>query len=255
MELNERDIRMIKYFAFALLILIAVSSCGKSYNTRGLDHEQLEQLADAAFLAEDFDDAAGLYTELMFAYPGAANIDMYLYRLGMSEATLRYWSDALFYFNRVQSEYSRSMLADDCLFQSARIWWMQRHDYRKDLTPIINARTLLSSFFEKYPGSSLIEEAEILNDNISNALSMRALFVGQFYARRNEYDASLLYLREALNDYGDTECKAEVLMAIGGVYVQRGNEYSARRYYQRALDECELNDEQLMELQTILEEL
>ncbi len=246
---------MKKYFAFVVLILIAVTSCGRSYNTRGLDHEQLEQLADAAFLAEDFDDASGLYTELMFAYPGAANTDLYLYRLGVSEAALRYWSDALFYFNRVQSEYSRSLMVDDCLFQSARIWWLQRHDYRKDLTPIMNARTLLSSFFEKYPGSSLIEEATLLSDSISNVLSMRALFVGQFYARRNEYDASLLYLREALNDYGDTECKAEVLMAIGGVYAYRGNEYSARRFYQRALDECELNEEQLMELQTILEEL
>lgn len=246
---------MIKYYAFALLILIAVASCGKSYNTRGLDHEQLEQLADAAFLDEDFNDASRLYTELMFAYPGAANTDLYLYRLGMSEAAMRYWADALFYFNRVQSEYSRSMMADDCSFQSARVWWFQRHDYRKDLTPIINARTQLISFFEKYPGSSLIEEATVLSDSINDVLSMRALFVGQFYARRNEYDASLLYLREALNDYGDTECKREILIAIGNVYANRGNEYSARRFYQRALDECELNEEQLMELQNILEEL
>ena len=255
MELNERDIRMIKYCAFALLILIAVTSCGKSYNTRGLDHEQLEQIADDAFLDEDFNNAAKMYTELMFAYPGAVKTDLYLYRLGMSEAAMRYWADALFYFNRVQSEYSRSILADDCSFQSARIWWLQRHDYRKDLTPVENARTQLISFFEKYPGSSLIGEATALSDSINNFLSMRALFVGQFYARRDKYDASLLYLREALNDYGDTECKADVLMAIGGVYAIRGNEYSARRFYQRALDECELNEEQLIELQSILEEL
>lgn len=246
---------MIKYCAFALLILLAVTSCGKSYNTRGLDHEQLEQLADDAFLDEDFNDAAALYTELMFAYPGAAKTDLYLYRLGMSEAAMRYWADALFYFNRVQSEYSRSVLADDCLFQSARIWWLQRHDYRKDLTPIMNARTQLISFFEKYPGSSLTEEATVLRDSINNVLSTRALFVGEFYARRNKYDASLLYLREALNNYGDTECKAEILMAIGSLYARRGNEYSARRFYQRALDECELNEEQLIELQSILEEL
>ncbi|MCD4848176.1 MAG: outer membrane protein assembly factor BamD [Candidatus Aegiribacteria sp.] len=246
---------MIKYYAFALLILIAVTSCGKSYNTRGLDHEQLEQLADAAFLDEDFNNAAGMYTELMFGYPGAANTDLYLYRLGMSEAALRFWADALFYFNRVQSEYSRSSLADDCSFQSARIWWLQRHNYKKDLTPIMNSRTQLISFFEKYPGSTLIEEATALSDSINNVLSMRALFVGQFYARRNKYDASLLYLREALNDYGDTECKAEILMAIGGVYIKRGNEYSARRFFQRALDECELNEDQLIELQNILEEL
>ena len=246
---------MIKYYAFALLILIAVTSCGKSYTTGGLDNEQLEQLADDAFLDEDFNNASKLYTELMFSYPGAVNTDLYLYRLGMSEAAMRYWADALFYFNRVQSEYSRSILADDCSFQSARIWWLQRHNYKKDLAPIMNARTQLTSFFEKYPGSSLIEEATMLRDSINNVLSMRALFVGQFYARRNKYDASLLYLREALNDYGDTECKAEALMAIGGVYANRGNEYSARRFYQRAVDECELNEEQLIELQSILEEL
>lgn len=245
---------MNKYMVLSFLF-IAVISCGTSYNTRGLNHEQLEQLAEEAFLQSDFKDATRLYTELMFTYPGAANTDLYLFRLGTSEAGMRYWADALFYFNRVQSEYSRSVWADDCSFQSARAWWFQRHDYRKDLNPVLHCCDELNEFFVEYPGSPLTEEATALMDSANCFLSMRALFVGQFYARRHKYDASLLYLNEALNDYGDTESKAEILIALGTVYADKGNGHSARRFYQRALDECDLNEDQLREVQTFLEEL
>lgn len=238
-----------------VLVSAILISCGKSYNTEGFSRQQLEDLADEVFLQEDYSGASLLYTELMFTYPGAANTDFYLYRLGISEAGMRYWADALFYFNRVKADHPSSEWTDDCSFEIARTWWLQRHDYRKDLTPILNCREELTDFFLRYPGSVLLEEANALLDSVNNYLSMRALFIGEFYARRDQYDASLLYLREALNDYGDPACKADILIAMGGVYADKGNEYGARRAFQRAIDECELSEERLLEVQTLLEEL
>ncbi|MCK4807023.1 MAG: outer membrane protein assembly factor BamD, partial [Candidatus Aegiribacteria sp.] len=171
-----------------------------------------------------------------------------------AEAGNRYWADALFYFDRVEREYARSQWADDCAYQSARVWWCQRQDYRKDLTPVLNCKIELESFFDEYPGSTLLEDAASLMDDVSNHLSRRALFIGQFYARREKYDASLLYLREALNDYGKTDCMADVLISLGDVYSAKGNEYTAREFYLRAMDECELNEEQITELQSKLGE-
>lgn len=246
---------MRKNIAALLAALVLVAACGRSYNTTGMNLEQVEALADEAFLDSDFSGASRLYTELMFMYPGSSRIDFYLYRLGMSEAGNRFWADALFYFDRVEREYTRSSWADDCAYQSARVWWAQRHDYRKDLTPVLNCRAELESFFNDYPGSSLLEDAGSLMGDVNNHLAWRALFIGQFYARRAKYDASLLYLREALNDYGDTDCMADVLISLGDVYTAKGNEYTAREFYRRAIDECDLNEEQIAELQSKLGEL
>jgi len=238
-----------------LVLLVLATACSRSYNTAGMSLEQIEQLADEVFLQSDYSGASRLYTELMFTYPGSSRIDYYLYKLGMSEAGNRYWADALFYFDRVKTEYARSQWADDCSYQSALVWWNQRYDYRKDLTPVLNCKAELVNFFDKYPGSSLLEDADSLMGEVSNILARRALFIGQFYARRNKYDASLLYLREALNDYGETDCFADVLISLGDLYSHKGNEYSAREFYQRAIDECDLSEEQLTELQSKMDEL
>ncbi len=235
--------------------LLLVAACGRSYNTEGMNLEQVEELADEAFRESDFRGASRLYTELMFMYPGSSQIDYYLYRLGRSEAGNRYWADALFYFDRVEREYSRSQWSDDCAFQSAMVWWNQRQDYRKDLTPVLNCRAELEEFFLQYPGSSLLGDAEALMVDVNGHLARRALFIGQFYARRDKYDASLLYLLEALNDYGETDCMGEVLISLGDLYTEKDNEYTARDYYRRAMNECELSEEQTIELQSKLDEL
>ncbi|MEN8208028.1 MAG: outer membrane protein assembly factor BamD [Candidatus Fermentibacteria bacterium] len=240
--------------ALTVAMLLA-AACGRSYNTEGMNLEQVEELAEEAFRESDFRAASRLYTELMFMYPGSSRIDYYIYRLGMSEAGSRYWADALFYFDKVEREYSRSQWSDDCAFQSAMVWWNQRQDYRKDLTPVLNCMLELDDFFAGYPGSSLIADAENLMDEINNHLARRALFIGQFYARRDKYSASLIYFLEALDDYGDTDCKAEVLISLGDLYFEQDNEYAARDYYRRAMNECELNEEQMIEVQSKLDEL
>ena len=244
--------RNIVVLAAALLL---VAACGRSYNTTGMNLEQVEELADEAFRESDFRGASRLYTELMFMYPGSSQIDYYLYQLGRSEAGSRYWADALFYFDRVEREYSRSQWSDDCAYQSAMVWWNQRQDYRKDLTPVMNCRAELEDFFLQYPGSSLLGDAEALMVAVNGHLARRALFIGQFYARRDKYDASLLYLLEALNDYGETDYMAEVLISLGDLYIEKDNEYTARDYYRRAMNECELSEEQVIEVQSKLDEL
>lgn len=246
---------MKKNIAGLVVVLMLTAACGRSYNTTGMNLEQIEELADETFKQSDYSGASRLYTELMFMYPGSSGIDFYLYRLGMAEAGNRFWADAIFYFDRVEREFTRSEWADDCAYESARVWWNQRHDYRKDLTPALNSKAVLENFFDTYPGSSLLDDAVSLMGEVNNHLARRALFIGQFYARREKFNASLLYLREALNDYGEIDCMADVLISLGDVYFCKGNEYTAREFYQRAVNECELNEDQMRELQSKLDEL
>lgn len=241
--------------AVILTAVLLTISCGRNYDTGNMDREQLEELSEQVFQEGDFRGASRLYTELMFTYPGSPLMDHYLYRLGMSEAGNRYWADALFYFDRLQSEYPRSQWADDCSFQSARVWWAQRYDYRKDMTPVLNCRDQLEDFYDRYPGSVLAAEADSLMSEVNDYLARRALFIGRFYARRERFDAALLYLREALNDYGEPQCRGEVLISIGDVYAAKGNDYTAREFYRRAVDQCDLTEEQLEEVQARLDEL
>jgi outer membrane protein assembly factor BamD (BamD/ComL family) len=93
----------------------------------------------------------------------------------------------------------------------------------------------------------LLGSAEALLLETGDHLARRALFVGNFYARRNNTDAALLYLRDALDSYGETSCRGAVLIAMGDLYRATDDRYSARTYYNRAIDTCELTQEEVEE--------
>ncbi len=246
---------MIKYFSVIITVLILISGCGSIPSTTGMERDQIIQLADDLFQNEKWTSASFIYTELMFKYPGDAETDFFLFRSGLADGHQKLWADAEFTLYRVVNEFPRGVWADDAQFALAETMWKQRKDYRKDQTQVIRAREEMLNFLEMYPASQLRLEAEELLLQINDHLAMRSLFIGKFYIRRSETDAALLYLRDALNNYGDTSCYGAVLIAMGDLYLSSGNNFSAETYYNRAIDSGELTDEEMEEAQKGLVEV
>lgn len=236
--------------ALSLAAFLLAAGCGRSYDITTMSREELENEASEAWAAGMYHDAEELYTGLMYRFPGAAHTDLYLYRVSASQRELGLWADAEFGLRRLVRDFPRSALADDAQLELARLFWDQRRDYRKDITPVEKAITELAAFYDRYPGSDLIEDAEELRADAYDLLARRNLFIGRFYARRRRWDAALLYLNEALSRYGDSSWKAEILIEMGRANSAQGNDFSARRFYQRAMDECDLTPGQ----QTAVEE-
>ena len=235
---------MIKYGVTACILVILSAGCGTFPSTSGLERDGIIDLADEYFQREKWNQASFLYTELMFRYPGDIQTDFFLYRSGLSDRGMKLWADAEFYLFRVVNEYPTGPWSDDAQYALAETMWMQRRDYRRDQTQVIRAREEMLRFFEEYPSSPLADQAEILLVEINDHLARRSLFVGRFYSRRNEDDAALLYLRDALDSYGETSCRGAVFIAIGDLYRSMGNAYSAETYYNRAIENCPLTPDE-----------
>lgn len=229
----------------AIIVLISLlAGCGAFPSTDGMEREEIIDLANDYFQRGKWGQSSFLYTELMFRYPGDIQTDLFLYRTGIADREQKFWADAEFYLFRVVNEYPTGPWSDDAQFALAETMWMQRRDYRRDQTQVVRAREEILRFLNDYPLSSLNEEAQQLNVEINDHLARRALSIGKFYSRRNETDAALLYLRDALDSYGETSCRGSVLIAMGDLYRSMGNSYSASTYYNRALEDCELTPEE-----------
>lgn len=235
---------MIKYVFTSILLLVVSAGCGSFPSTDGMDREEIIQLADDYFQNEKWSQASFLYTELMFRYPGDNQTDFFLYRSGLSDRGMKLWADSEFYLYRVVNEFPTGPWADDAQYALAETMWMQKRDYRRDQTQVLRAREEMLRFFDNYPSSSLVQQAEELLLKINDHLARRSLFVGRFYTRRHEDDAALLYLRDALDSYGETSCRGAVLIAMGDLYRSMGNSYSAEVYYSRAINNCELTPDE-----------
>lgn len=235
------DTALLAILAGATLVLAA--ACGRSYDTRDLSREGLRALAEEAFEEGDYGDAASMFLELMYRFPGSSDIDYYLHMLGSSYSRERHWSDAEFYLRRVVEDHPRSAWADDAQLELARLFWKQRRDFRRDLTPVQNALAEVEILIGSYPGSLLMDEALALEDSCRGHMARRAVFVGEFYARRGLGSAALLYFREALS-YGETPSAPRALIDQADLYLDSGDTYNARVYYERALRDYDLSEDE-----------
>lgn len=221
-------------------LAVVPAGCGRQYDGQGLDGPGLEAVAADAYDNGNWSDAEILYTQLLFNYPGATDTDLFLYRLGVADAGQKLWADADFQFRRILSEFPGSGLADDAQYRIALTCWLQNRDFRRDLTPVTQALSEVRVFFEEYPGSDLMPQAEALEDSCLSHLARRSLFIGQFYERRDRDEAAMLYYREALEDYEGRGCMGELLVSMGDLYLKSGNSFAARSSYNRAISECGL---------------
>lgn len=245
---------MIKY-GLIMVLLVFMLGCGSFPSTTGMEREQIIDLADRYYEDNKWIQASFLYTELMFRYPGDMETDYFLYCSGMADRKQKLWADAEFYFYRVVNEFPRGAWADDAQFALAETMWMQRKDYRRDQTQVIRAREEIVRFLENYPASRFIDQADELFIEANDHLALRSLFIGKFYIHRHDTDAAILYLRDAMDNYGETSCRGAVLIAMGDLYRSIDNSYSAKTYYTRALETCELTPGEEEEALRRLQEL
>ncbi len=243
-----------KTFFLWVGVLSALASCGTSVSTTGMSRDEMIELADRHFENSAWSQASLIYTEMQFRYPGDELYDFFLLRGALCDREMSLWADAEFNLYRVVNEFPRGAWADDAQFALAETMWSQRRDHRRDPAPVLRAREELQAFIESYPGSELMDQALELLGVVDEHLALRALDTGRFYLRRDKPEAAILYLREALDNHPQASCRAELLLTIGDAYLAMGNDFSARSYYRRARDECDLTPAQLTRVEESLSE-
>lgn len=239
----------------SMFALLLVFSCGTSISTEGMSRDEIIRVADDHFEGARWVQASMVYTELQFRFPGDDLYDYFLYRGALSDRERRLWADAEFALYRVVNDFPRGAWADDAQLALAETLWRQRRDHRRDPAPVLRAREEIQVFMSRYPGSELMESAQELLGLVDEHLALRALDTGRFYLRRNKPEAAILYLREAIEAHPQASCRAEILITMGDAYMAQGNTFSARSYYRRARDECQLSPAQLLKVEESLSEV
>jgi outer membrane protein assembly factor BamD len=240
--------------SISVAALLGLCACGTTVASGGMSREEMIQAAAGRFEQGQWSRASLLYTELQFRFPGDELYDLFLFRGALCNREMRLWADAEFGLYRVVNEFPRGAWADDAQLALAQTLWMQRRDHRRDPAPVIRAREEIELFLDRYPGSDLREQAESLLSGIDDHLALRALDTGRFYLRRDRPEAAILYLREALDSYPEASSRGRIMLTIGDAYLAQGNDYSARSYYRRAVDEGALTPEELLRVEEILSE-
>lgn len=155
---------------------------------------------DVFFQRGDFEQAAIEYEEFLKRHPGHREAAYATYRLALSN------------YKEV-----RSPDRDPTYTRQALEWF--------------------NTFLEKYPDSPLAPDAREKIIKCRNRLAKREIYIGNFYSRRDNYEAAADRYKIVVTDYSDTSRYGEALYLMGRAYAKSDQYELARQALNRLVQE------------------
>jgi outer membrane protein assembly factor BamD len=230
----SKDIKLL--LCLSLFLLLFSTACGPKQISLVLDAEDQFTLAKREFERKHYDQAIIEFQKLIFNYPGAAFIDSAQYLLGTSYFNQKDYPSAVVEFNRILSSFPTSQLSDDAAFMVAFCDFKMSPKAELDQKHTLKAIEELQSFLDDYPTSNRTEEAFDLLKECRSKLAKKAYNSGRLYLKMKKYEAALIYLKDVINGYHDTEWAAPAQFQIAEVYFKQNKYDQAKTEYQKFLE-------------------
>jgi outer membrane protein assembly factor BamD len=220
-----------------LLSLLLGLGCGPKVPKVLLDAQDQYEVAKREFEKEHWNKAVVELQKLIFSYPGTAFIDSAQYLLGMTYFNQEEYPLAIGEFNKLLISYPTSQLADDAAFMVARSDLQMSPKAELDQTHTQKAVDELRNFLDDYPQSDRREEAEELLNKARAKMAKRAYKAGHLYYKMGRYPSALIYFRQVLNDYHDTEWVKQAQFEMAEVFYKQKEYDKAQEEYENFLQD------------------
>lgn len=148
------------------------------------------KIAEAHFHAKEYPEAAAAYEDFLKQHPDHERTPQILYQLAMS------------YYHQILS-----------------------HD--RDQTATRNALATFEDLLKRYPEDPRKGEVTTFIAHGRNRLAEHELYVGHFYLRTKQYQASINRLKGIFAQYPDFEHGDELYFYLGQAYLKSGDKQSA----------------------------
>ena len=220
-----------------MLYFLISFGCGPKAPKLILDAEDQYALAKREFERKHYDQAVIELEKLILNYPGVSFIDSAQYLLGTAYFHQKEYPLAVEEFNKLLSSYPTSLLADDAAFKVAESDFKMSPRAELDQSHTQKALDELKNFLDDYPQSDRREEGlQILNECRAK-LAKKAYKSGYLYYKMRHYDSALLYFRQVINEYHDTEwAKPAQFQIAEGLYKNKKFD-EAKEEYQKFLQD------------------
>ncbi|MCF6179374.1 MAG: outer membrane protein assembly factor BamD [Geopsychrobacter sp.] len=173
------------------------------------------KIAEAQYLAENYEESAVSYDAFRKEHPRDKRLPEALYFLGMS------------YYNQ--------MLSKD-----------------RDQTATENALRTFRRLVADYPSDKRVEEVGFLIQRCRNRLAEREVYIGRFYLRTGHYQAAVNRLRGLLDDFPNYYYRDEAFYYLGAAYLKLEQKKDAATTFNTLFDQFP-NSQYIIKSQKILE--
>lgn len=235
-RMNTKSVALL-ILSLSTLSIAAGFGCGPKAPQTVLDAEDQYAVAKREFEKKRWEQAVVELQKLIFNYPGTSFIDSAQYLLGVTYFNQEEYPLAIAEFNKLLISYPTSQLADDAAFMVAKCDFEMSPKAELDQTHTRKALEELSTFLNDYSKSDRTQDAQELVTACRAKLAKRAYKAGHLYYKMGHYSAALIYFRQILNEYHDTEWAEQAQFEMAEAFLKQKQYDSAREEYQKFLQD------------------
>jgi outer membrane protein assembly factor BamD len=207
-----KRVHIILFFIVFTTIVISCSGYEKLLKSR--DYKLKYEKAMEYYNAEEYVKAATLFDQIAPVYKGTIKADTIFYYQAMSYYMQRDYILSGHHFKQLAINYPRSTYAEESDYMSGYCFYKLSPKPSLDQENTIKAITSFQLFMIKYPRSTRVEEARSLIEEMRNKLVEKSYLNGKLYYDLGDYKASIIALRNSLNEFPDTKYREELMFLI-----------------------------------------
>tara|TARA_Y200000002_G_scaffold383092_1_gene403154 strand:+ start:4593 stop:5408 length:816 start_codon:yes stop_codon:yes gene_type:complete len=221
---------------FLIFFLVFFSSCSKKdpiYEpTSKLDPYALYQEGMSAFDKNDFFFASKKFSEAELNFD---KIELAAKSSIMSSFCLysiNFYNEAIDNLKTYLKNYPADKNVIYARYLIAIIYFEQISDEKKDLDPLIKAKSEIEFFIKKYPDTDYSIDLKFKKDLILNQLAAKEIYVAKFYISTQKWIPAINRLKIIVKDYDKTIFIEEALHRLVEIHYHLGLEDEAKKYAQ-----------------------
>ena len=225
---------MLQKFFLILILVFSFNACSKNdieyqpkdkVNPYQLYQEGFElfELGSYFYAEKKFTEAELNFEIVEFAAKSAIMSSYSLYGIN-------FYSDALTNLERYLKKYPADENVMYAHYLIAIIHYEQISDEKKDLQPLLDAKSKIAFFLNKFPDTDYAIDLKFKNDLIQNQLAAKELYVAKYYISTQKWVPAINRLKVIVNDYQKTVFIEEALHRLVEIYYYLGLENEAKKY-------------------------
>ena len=226
--------------SFTILAAIILSCKGYEQILKSRDYKLKLSTAMDYYNGGEYVRASALFDQIAPVYKGTIKADTVFYYQAMSYYMQEDYILSGHYFKTLATDYPNSIYAEECDFMTGFCYYKLSPKPSLDQESTVNAITSFQLFMLKYPYSTRTKEAQSYINEMRDKLVEKSYLNAKLYYNLGDYKASIIALKNSLNEFPDTKYREELLFLIlKSSYLLADNSVISKRKarFQDAVDE------------------
>ena len=223
---------------------------------KSTDYSYKLQKAEEYYKAGNYARAEPLFDDLINYYKGTNKEEEVSYYYALNYFGQEEYLIAAFQFKSFAQTYPGSDHAEECMFMSAKCYYLLSPDYELDQDYTEKAIEELQLFVNLYPNSSRLNDANDMIDQLHDKLETKAYKAATLYFNMKRYAAASLEFKNILKNYPESKDAEKINFMVvksNYLYAVYSIENKQQQRYEDAIDSYQFFAKQYPDSQYIEE--